>query len=150
MPCKVLLLAHPPPFRTALPLLPCTPAACTSHPQQGTSFRLRAPAQGRPTLLPRAAHRMPAPPAAQPRVARGMFWNYLSLGLDAEAAYSFHTLREQHAWAASNRVANQAWYSWFSCTSGWFCGAQVGGGAPGRQVHEHSPAVLAACTPLCR
>ncbi|KAL4424008.1 hypothetical protein ABPG75_001309 [Micractinium tetrahymenae] len=62
--------------------------------------------------------------ADEPRVARGQFWNYLSLGLDAEAAYGFHSLREAHAWAASNRLANQAWYSWYSCTSGWFCGAQ--------------------------
>jgi diacylglycerol kinase (ATP) len=44
--------------------------------------------------------------------------------LPAQAAYGFHTLRESHSWAASSRLANQAWYSWYSCTSGWFCGAQ--------------------------
>ena len=47
------------------------------------------------------------------------------MGLDAEAAYGFHTLREAKPWAAPNRLVNQAWYSWFSCTSGWFCGSQV-------------------------
>ena len=62
---------------------------------------------------------------------RGLFWNYLSLGLDAEAAYGFHRMREAHSWAASTRLLNQAWYSYFSCTSGWFCGAQVGGRAVG-------------------
>lgn len=40
------------------------------------------------------------------------------MGLDAEAAYGFHKLREQRPWAASTRLANQAWYSFFSCTSG--------------------------------
>ena len=135
----------------------------------------------------------PPPPAAvpQPGQASGMFWNYLSVGLDAEvgervpawqaavppndargvlccaalcspkraclapprptlpspplpphslpplpakAAYGFHTMREAHGWAASNRLFNQAWYSWYSCSSGWFCGAQVR--APGRCVAQ--------------
>ena len=52
---------------------------------------------------------------------QGKFWNYFSLGLDAEAAYNFHHLREEKPWAASSRLANQAWYSYFSCTTGWFC-----------------------------
>lgn len=52
---------------------------------------------------------------------QGKFWNYFSLGLDAEAAYDFHHLREEKPWAASSRLANQAWYSYFSCTTGWFC-----------------------------
>ncbi|KAL6785056.1 hypothetical protein ACKKBG_A02255 [Auxenochlorella protothecoides x Auxenochlorella symbiontica] len=53
----------------------------------------------------------------------GMFWNYFSVGLDAEAAYGFHALRESRPWAAQTRVMNQAWYGWYSCTSGWFCAA---------------------------
>ena len=106
--------------------------------------------------------------ALQPCQVGGRFWNYLSVGMDAEAAYGFHTLRESHSWAASSRLLNQvraggavpcsrwlprrsllvgaadgcliqcavwtggggggaqAWYSWYSCSSGWFCGAQVG------------------------
>lgn len=43
----------------------------------------------------------------QPCQASGLFWNYLSIGLDAEAAYGFHTLRETHGWAASSRALNQ-------------------------------------------
>lgn len=109
-----------------------SPRSCSSHmsQRQGTLirgylilFRGALTQSCQPPLTPARTLHLPA---AQPRVARGMFWNYLSLGLDAEAAYGFHTLREQYAWAASNRLANQAWYSWFSCTSGWFCGAQVG------------------------
>jgi len=60
----------------------------------------------------------------QPLAARGMFWNYLSVGLDAKAAYGFHQLREAHPALTAGRISNQWWYSWFSCTSGWFCGAQ--------------------------
>ncbi|KAF6254714.1 diacylglycerol kinase accessory domain-containing protein [Scenedesmus sp. NREL 46B-D3] len=58
-----------------------------------------------------------------PVVMQGMFWNYFSIGADAQAAYNFHHLRDQHPMLAPNRVANQFWYSAFSCTSGWFCGA---------------------------
>ena len=51
----------------------------------------------------------------------GLFYNYFSVGLDAEAAYGFHHLRETKAWAAPSRLINQAWYAYFSCASGWFC-----------------------------
>ncbi|KAG2450538.1 hypothetical protein HYH02_005039 [Chlamydomonas schloesseri] len=57
-------------------------------------------------------------------VMGGMFWNYFSVGLDAKAAWSFHSLREEKPALASSRAANQFWYSAFSCTSGWFCCAQ--------------------------
>ncbi|KAG2440916.1 hypothetical protein HXX76_003769 [Chlamydomonas incerta] len=57
-------------------------------------------------------------------VMGGMFWNYFSIGLDAKAAWSFHSLREEKPALASSRAANQFWYSAFSCTSGWFCCAQ--------------------------
>ena len=54
---------------------------------------------------------------------RGLFWNYFSLGMDAKAAYGFHSMREKHSWAASGRMVNQAWYAYYSCSSGWFCAA---------------------------
>lgn len=56
--------------------------------------------------------------------ASGRFWNYFSIGLDAAAAYSFHSLRENHPQLAASRLTNQAWYGIFSCTTGWFCGSQ--------------------------
>ncbi|MEW5309996.1 MAG: hypothetical protein WDW38_001832 [Sanguina aurantia] len=52
---------------------------------------------------------------------QGMFWNYLSVGLDAKAAHNFHKLREHKPYLTINRATNQFWYSAFSCTSGWFC-----------------------------
>ena len=53
----------------------------------------------------------------------GLFWNYFSCGMDAKAAYGFHSLREKRPWAASGRAVNQAWYGYFSLSSGWFCAA---------------------------
>lgn len=58
-----------------------------------------------------------------PRTANASFWNYFSVGLDAEAAYGFHSLREAHPRLAASRLTNQAWYGFFSCATGWFCGA---------------------------
>lgn len=60
----------------------------------------------------------PLAAAAGDVVMEGMFWNYFSVGADAQAAYNFHHLRDNHPALASNRVANQFWYSAFSCTSG--------------------------------
>lgn len=57
-------------------------------------------------------------------VLGGMFWNYFSVGLDAKAAWGFHSLREARPGCTNSRPANQFWYSFFSCTSGWFCCAQ--------------------------
>jgi diacylglycerol kinase (ATP) len=59
-----------------------------------------------------------------PAIVRSKFWNYFSVGLDAEAAYNFHSLRENHPRLASSRMMNQAWYSVFTCGTGWFCGAR--------------------------
>ncbi|GFR47198.1 hypothetical protein Agub_g8790, partial [Astrephomene gubernaculifera] len=54
----------------------------------------------------------------------GMFWNYFSVGLDAAAAWGFHSLREQRPGCTSSRRVNQFWYSYFGCATGWFCCAQ--------------------------
>ena len=56
--------------------------------------------------------------------ATGRFWNYFSIGLDAKAAYRFHSLRENHPHLTASRLGNQAWYGVFSCSTGWFCGAE--------------------------
>lgn len=51
-------------------------------------------------------------------------WNYVSIGMDAKSAFGFHHLRETKPALAFSRAANQAWYGYFSCASGWFCGAE--------------------------
>ncbi|KAL6765054.1 ATP-NAD kinase-like domain-containing protein [Haematococcus lacustris] len=64
---------------------------------------------------------LPMPPTPKGVVAEGMFWNYLSVGLDAKAAHGFHSLRERKPYLALGRLTNQFWYSFFSCATGWFC-----------------------------
>ncbi len=68
--------------------------------------------------------------------AVGLFWNYVSVGLDARAAYYFHDLRERKPHLASNRMANQFWYSFFGCTSG--------------AIHPPFPRPARLCHPLFR
>ncbi|GAX75477.1 hypothetical protein CEUSTIGMA_g2920.t1 [Chlamydomonas eustigma] len=72
--------------------------------------------------LPYSLQRLPSDPAsAEATMASGMFWNYFSVGLDAQAAHGFHSLREKKPWLTAGRLTNQAWYSIFSCNTGWFC-----------------------------
>jgi len=62
-------------------------------------------------------------PLAAAASASGSFYNYLSVGNDAQATHGFHALRETRPWAAPGRLINQLWYVAFGCLSGWFCGA---------------------------
>ncbi|KAI3961495.1 hypothetical protein MKX01_001231 [Papaver californicum] len=51
----------------------------------------------------------------------GVFYNYFSVGMDAQVAYGFHSLRNQNPYLAQGPVANKIIYSSYSCTQGWFC-----------------------------
>ncbi|XP_024396907.1 diacylglycerol kinase 3 isoform X2 [Physcomitrium patens] len=53
----------------------------------------------------------------------GLFFNYFSVGMDAQVAYDFHHLRDEKPWLARTRAANKLIYSGFGCTQGWFCTA---------------------------
>ena len=62
----------------------------------------------------------------------------MSVGLDAKAAYGFHSLRDHPGWGAwltAGRLTNQLWYSVFSCTSGAF--GKVGGKRGGEDREGH-------------
>lgn len=75
-------------------------------------------------------HHVPLPPSVtgekhdkderDPTFA-GLFFNYFSVGMDAQVAYGFHHLRDEKPWLARGRAANQMIYSSFGCTQGWFC-----------------------------
>ncbi len=60
--------------------------------------------------------------ACDSTLTRARFWNYFSIGVDAEASYNFHNLRENNPCLASSRSINQMWYGVFTCGTGWFCG----------------------------
>ncbi|OAY79843.1 Diacylglycerol kinase 7, partial [Ananas comosus] len=51
----------------------------------------------------------------------GVFYNYLSIGMDAQVAYGFHHLRDEKPYLAQGPISNKLIYSGYSCTQGWFC-----------------------------
>lgn len=51
----------------------------------------------------------------------GVFYNYFSIGMDAQVAYGFHHLRNKRPYLAQGPISNKMIYSVYSCTQGWFC-----------------------------
>ncbi|KAJ4729912.1 diacylglycerol kinase [Melia azedarach] len=52
---------------------------------------------------------------------RGGFWNYFSMGMDAQISYAFHSERKLHPEKFKNQLVNQSTYAKLGCTQGWFC-----------------------------
>ncbi|XP_059661001.1 diacylglycerol kinase 5 [Cornus florida] len=52
---------------------------------------------------------------------RGGFWNYFSMGMDAQVSYAFHSERKLHPEKFKNQMVNQSTYAKLGCTQGWFC-----------------------------
>ncbi|KAL9326016.1 hypothetical protein ACSQ67_006661 [Phaseolus vulgaris] len=50
----------------------------------------------------------------------GVYYNYFSIGMDAQVAYGFHHLRDEKPYLASGPISNKIIYSSYSCTQGWF------------------------------
>lgn len=50
----------------------------------------------------------------------GVFYNYFSIGMDAQIAYGFHHLRNEKPYLAQGPIANKVIYSGYGCTQGWF------------------------------
>ncbi|KAF7806604.1 diacylglycerol kinase 7 [Senna tora] len=50
----------------------------------------------------------------------GVFYNYFSIGMDAQVAYGFHNLRNEKPYLANGPITNKIIYSGYSCTQGWF------------------------------
>lgn len=51
---------------------------------------------------------------------RGGFWNYFSMGMDAQVSYAFHCERKLHPEKFKNQLTNQSTYAKIGCTQGWF------------------------------
>ncbi|XP_026392383.1 diacylglycerol kinase 5-like isoform X1 [Papaver somniferum] len=51
---------------------------------------------------------------------RGGFWNYFSMGMDAQVSYAFHTERKLHPEKFKNQLVNQGTYAKLVSTQGWF------------------------------
>ncbi|CAN6457794.1 unnamed protein product [Victoria cruziana] len=52
---------------------------------------------------------------------RGGFWNYFSMGMDAQVSYAFHSERKLHPEKFKNQLVNQSTYAKIGCSQGWFC-----------------------------
>ncbi|XP_054815750.1 diacylglycerol kinase 1-like isoform X2 [Prosopis cineraria] len=52
---------------------------------------------------------------------RGGFWNYFSMGIDAQVSYAFHSERKLHPERFRNQIYNQSAYLKLGCKQGWFC-----------------------------
>ncbi|URE44137.1 Diacylglycerol kinase [Musa troglodytarum] len=50
----------------------------------------------------------------------GVFYNYLSIGMDAQVAYGFHHLRNKKPYLAQGPISNKLIYAGYGCTQGWF------------------------------
>ncbi|KAH7545241.1 hypothetical protein FEM48_Zijuj01G0072700 [Ziziphus jujuba var. spinosa] len=50
----------------------------------------------------------------------GVFYNYFSIGMDAQVAYGFHHLRNEKPYLAQGPITNKLIYSGYTCTQGWF------------------------------
>ncbi|KAJ8748332.1 hypothetical protein K2173_001751 [Erythroxylum novogranatense] len=95
-------------------------------------MRMRAPKQGTcdpiaPLELPHSLHAFHrVSPTDELNVEgshtfRGGFWNYFSMGMDAQVSYAFHSERKLHPEKFKNQLANQSTYAKLGCTQGWFC-----------------------------
>ncbi|KAK4484368.1 hypothetical protein RD792_006946 [Penstemon davidsonii] len=95
-------------------------------------MRMRAPREGScdpiaPPELPHslhAFHRVSSTDVLNEEgyhTFRGGFWNYFSMGMDAQVSYAFHSERKLHPEKFKNQLANQTTYAKLSCTQGWFC-----------------------------
>ncbi|GAA0150395.1 kinase [Lithospermum erythrorhizon] len=51
---------------------------------------------------------------------QGVFYNYFSIGMDAQVAYGFHNLRNEKPYLAQGPIANKLIYGGYSCKQGWF------------------------------
>lgn len=52
---------------------------------------------------------------------KGTFYNYFSIGMDAQIAYGFHHLRNEKPYLARGPITNKIIYSGYGCAQGWFC-----------------------------
>ncbi|OAY74989.1 diacylglycerol kinase 5-like isoform X2 [Ananas comosus] len=94
-------------------------------------MRMRAPKEGTcdpiaPLELPHSLHAFQRVSSADSlnvegyHTFRGGFWNYFSMGMDAQVSYAFHSERKLHPEKFKNQLINQGTYAKLGCTQGWF------------------------------
>ncbi|KAF7110201.1 hypothetical protein CFC21_110342 [Triticum aestivum] len=95
-------------------------------------LRMRAPKEGpcepiAPLELPHSLHAFHRVSSGDSHdvegyhTFRGGFWNYFSMGMDAEISYAFHTERKRNPDKFKNQLTNQGQYAKLGLKQGWFC-----------------------------
>lgn len=95
------------------------------------TMRMKAPKEGTcdpiaPLELPHALHAFHRVSSSDKlnmegyHTYRGGFWNYFSMGMDAQVSYAFHSERKLHPEKFKNQLYNQSAYLKLGCTQGWF------------------------------
>ncbi|KAJ8527697.1 hypothetical protein K7X08_015148 [Anisodus acutangulus] len=92
-------------------------------------MRMRAPKEGScdPIELPHSLHAFHHVSQADTlnkegyHIFRGGFWNYFSIGMDAQVSYAFHSERKLHPENFKHQLVNQGTYAKLVCKQGWFC-----------------------------
>ncbi|KAI4322870.1 hypothetical protein L6164_022521 [Bauhinia variegata] len=96
------------------------------------TMRMRAPKEGScdpiaPLELPHSLHAFHRVSSSDKlnmegcHTFRGGFWNYFSMGMDAQVSYAFHSERKLNPEKYNNQLYNQSTYLKLGCTQGWFC-----------------------------
>ncbi|KAK3032258.1 hypothetical protein RJ639_037432 [Escallonia herrerae] len=94
-------------------------------------MRMRAPKEGpcdpiAPLELPHSLHAFHRVSSTDElnmegcHTFRGGFWNYFSMGMDAQVSYAFHSERKLHPERFKNQLVNQGTYAKLVGTQGWF------------------------------
>ncbi|KAF7848228.1 hypothetical protein BT93_L2179 [Corymbia citriodora subsp. variegata] len=99
-------------------------------------MRMRAPEEGScdpiaPLELPHSLHAFQRVSSTDEmnmegyHTFRGGFWNYFSMGMDAQISYAFHSERKAHPEKFKNQLINQSTYAKLGWTQGWFFASLV-------------------------
>ncbi|KAJ4726218.1 Diacylglycerol kinase [Melia azedarach] len=94
-------------------------------------MRMKAPKEGScdpiaPLELPQALHAFHRVSQSDKlnvegyHTFRGGFWNYFSIGIDAQVSYAFHSERKLHPEKFQNQLLNQSTYLKLAGSQGWF------------------------------
>ncbi|KAL8048781.1 hypothetical protein ABFX02_07G089100 [Erythranthe guttata] len=95
-------------------------------------MRMRAPTEGSscdpiaPLELPHSLHAFRRVSSTDDlemegyHTFRGGFWNYFSMGMDAQVSYAFHSERKLHLEKINKKLINQSTYAKLGGTQGWF------------------------------
>nr|XP_027061565.1 diacylglycerol kinase 5 isoform X2 [Coffea arabica] len=99
-------------------------------------MRMKAPTEGSfdpiaPLELPHSLHAFQRVSSSDElnmegyHTFQGGFWNYFSMGMDAQVSYAFHSERKLHPEKFKNQLVNQSTYAKLGCTQGWFFASLV-------------------------